>query len=158
MKNHYFCSINTHFWKLVVILSSIFLRIMVANTEIMGCCLCIAIWVTKMQLQKLLMLLWRSFLGGGSDIITNIFAHTGGSFCHCGLMMLHSPLIIEDARQKVADPRLTLILQIGQWVCRILSYLYRRQILAIRKDVSLQPFDCPTNRTKNYAYSNDIHL
>lgn len=108
MKNHYFCSINTHFWKLVVILSSIFLRIMVANTEIMGCCLCIAIWVTKMKLQKLLMLLWRSFLGGGSDIITNIFAHTGGSFCHCGLMMLHSPLIIEDARQKVADPRLTL--------------------------------------------------
>jgi len=35
-------------------------------------------WLLKMQDQTSLMLLWRSFLGGDSDMRTTVFAHNGG--------------------------------------------------------------------------------
>jgi len=53
-----------------------------------------------MQDQKSLMLHWRSFLGGGSDIVTSIFANKGSQCWDYGLTVLHSPSIIENAWQK----------------------------------------------------------
>jgi len=50
-----------------------------------------------MQHQKWLTVGWRSLVGGGSDIVTTIFANTGGQCSDYGLILLHSPWIIQDA-------------------------------------------------------------
>jgi len=39
-----------------------------------------AVEVPKMQDQKLLMLCWRSFLAGDSNIVAGYFAHKGGQY------------------------------------------------------------------------------
>jgi len=51
-----------------------------------------------MQDQKLLKLHWRSFLGGGSDIVTAIIAHNGSQHFDDSLISSHSCLIIQDAK------------------------------------------------------------
>jgi len=62
-----------------------------------------------MQDQKLLTLHWRSFLGGGSNIVTTIFTHKGSQHIDYSVISLHSGLIIKDARTKIVDAPLTLI-------------------------------------------------
>jgi hypothetical protein len=41
------------------------------------------------------------------------FAHQGGQYCHYGLMLLHSLVIIQDASPEISDDPLTLISGIG---------------------------------------------
>jgi len=53
-----------------------------------------------MQDQIWLTLHWPSYWGGSSDIITSNFAHKGGQYVDYELMLLHSPLTIQDARKK----------------------------------------------------------
>jgi len=53
-------------------------------------------------------------LGGSNNIVTSIFAYTGGQYCDCGLMPLHSPVIIQYPRLKIFDTPLTLITRMGQ--------------------------------------------
>jgi len=101
-----------------VILSVAVLPIQGAITMNMSSHHCIAIRLSKMQHQKLLMVCWRSFFGGCSDIITTIFAHKGGQYCDYGLMLLHSPMIIWDARPNIIDDLLTLISRMRQPACR----------------------------------------
>jgi len=62
-----------------------------------------------MQDKKSLTLWWRSCLDGGSDIVSVTFAHNDSQYFDYGLMSLHSPLIIQDARPQVIDAPLTLI-------------------------------------------------
>jgi len=66
-----------------------------------------------MQDQASLQHRWRSFLGGGSDIITSIFASQGGRHIDYGLMPMHFGLSIPDARPEIMDAPLTLIF--GTW-------------------------------------------
>jgi len=68
-----------------------------------------ALELSKMQDQKLLMLRWRSFLGGGSNIVTGHCAHNGGQYTDYGAMLLPSPVIIQDARLEIGDVPLTRI-------------------------------------------------
>jgi len=56
-----------------------------------------------MQDQKSLTLRWRSFLGGGSDMVIGSFAHKGGQYCHYGLRLARSLDIIQDARPENGD-------------------------------------------------------
>jgi hypothetical protein len=49
------------------------------------------------QYEKSLLLCWRSFLGGGSDIITGIFAYKGSKWCDYGSRSLQSTWIIQHA-------------------------------------------------------------
>jgi len=56
-----------------------------------------------MQDQKSLTLGWHSFLGGGSDIVSAIFSHTGGQNFNYGLILSHNYLIVQDARTKIVD-------------------------------------------------------
>jgi len=81
-----------------------------------------------MQDQKLLTLRWRSFLGGGSDMVVGIFAHNAGQYCHYGLMLSRSLVIIQDARPEISDAPLTLISRTGQRACRLLFYIESRPI------------------------------
>jgi len=44
--------------------------------------------------QKLSSLDWRLVLGGGSGIVTHIFAHNDSKYCDYELMMMHSHSIM----------------------------------------------------------------
>jgi hypothetical protein len=81
-----------------------------------------------MQDQKSLTLHWRSFLGGGSDMVVGIFAHKGGQYCHYGLMLSRSLVIIQDARPEIGDAPLTLISRMGQRACRLPFHIESRPI------------------------------
>jgi len=62
-----------------------------------------------MQDHKLLMLHWRSFLGGGSDIVAATFSHKGVQNFDYSLILSHSCLIIQDGSTKIVDAPLMLI-------------------------------------------------
>ena len=51
----------------------------------------------------------RLFLGGGSDIVTNIFASKGSQNNDYGVIQLNRPLIVKDARPNIVDAPLILI-------------------------------------------------
>jgi len=82
---------------------------MVADELMMGLRLSVASRLSMMQDQKLLTLCWRSFLRGGSHIVTSVSAHTGGRYIDYGLVSMHSALSVPDARPKIIDAPLTLI-------------------------------------------------
>jgi len=69
--------------------------------------------------QKLWMLRWRLFLGGGSDMLIGFRAHKGSQYCHYGLMLLRSSVIIQDARPEIWDTLLTLSSRMEQRACRL---------------------------------------
>jgi len=66
-----------------------------------------------MQDQKSLALCWRSFLGGGHDIITGLCTHKGGQYSDYSFTLLHSPVIIQDTKPEIGDIRLTHIPRMG---------------------------------------------
>jgi len=119
-----------------------------ANIVIMGVCCCTALGLSRMQDQTLLMLRWRSFLRGGSHIITGLCAHKGGQYCDYGLTLSHSPVIIEHARPEIRDTPLTLIAKMGQRTCRLPLYIDSRPITPLFIDVTKQPFDCRQDQTE----------
>jgi len=82
---------------------------MAADTMTMGFQDCIVISLFKIEDQKLLELHWHSLLWGGTNIVNTIFAHNGGQHFDCRFMLLHSSLVIEDARPEIVDGPLTLI-------------------------------------------------
>ena len=47
----------------------------------------------------------------------------GGQYCHYGLMLSHSPVIVEDARLEIGDTVLTLISQMLERACRLPCYV-----------------------------------
>jgi len=56
-------------------------------------------------------------------VVGGLFAHKGGQYCHYGLMLLYSPLIIQDARSEIGDALLMLIFRMGQRACRLPFYI-----------------------------------
>ena len=46
------------------------------------------------------------------------FAHNGSQYCHYGLMLSCSLVIIQDARPEIGDSPLTLISRMVQRACR----------------------------------------
>ena len=68
-----------------------------------------ALGLSKIQVQKSLMLRGRLFSGGGSDIITSIVAHTGGKYIEHGSKPVHSVLSVHDARPRIIDALLSVI-------------------------------------------------
>ena len=59
--------------------------------------------------QKLLTLGGHSIVGGGCDMVSSIFAHTGSQSVDYGLTLFSSPEIVQDARSKILDIAWTLI-------------------------------------------------
>jgi len=118
-------SVHVHCSEGVVISSLAFLPTKPANTMFMGSCRCTAIRFSKMQDQKLLMLSWRSFVEGGSDIVTSIFTHKGRQYFDYGLMPLHSTFIIQETRPEIVDAPLTLMSRMGQQACRFPFFLIK---------------------------------
>jgi len=111
-----------------------------------------------MQDQKSFMLHWRSVLGGSSDIMSSIFAHQGLQYYEYGWMLLHSPVIIQDARPDIVDALMMLISMMVQGVCHLQFYLLRRPILLVWMHATLQPFGCWMGKTINRWLSIDAHF
>jgi hypothetical protein len=67
-----------------------------------------------MQDEKSLTLHWRSFVGGGSNIVAGHSANKGGQYTDYGLLLSRCPVIIQDARLEIGDAPLMLISMMGQ--------------------------------------------
>jgi hypothetical protein len=115
---------------------------------IMGVSRCRALELSMMQDKKLLMLHWRSFLGGGSDMVVGLFAHKGGQYCHYGLMLSRSLFIIQDSRPEIGGAPLTLISWMVQRACHFLFHTENQPITCHWIDVTMQLFDCRKDQTK----------
>jgi len=68
-----------------------------------------AVELSKMEDQHLLMLRGCSFLGCGSDIVHSIFANNGGCYYDFVLPLFHGRYIIQDARPSIVDNPLIII-------------------------------------------------
>jgi hypothetical protein len=115
---------------------------------IMVICRCWARELSMIQDRKSLMLRWRSFSGGCSDMVIRCFAQNGGQYNHYGWMLLGSPVIIQDARLEISDAPLTLISRIGQRSRRVPFYIVSRPITSLWINGTVQPFDCRKDQTK----------
>jgi len=78
------CSVDAHFLEVSEISGGAFLPIQVANTSIMVKDGCTAVGFCKVQDQKLLTLLWHSFLGDSHDVFASIFQLKGGRYMEYG--------------------------------------------------------------------------
>jgi len=106
----------------------------------------------------MLTLRWCSFLEGTSDIIGRIFAHNSSQNCDYRWMLLHSPVIVEDARPQFIHAPLTLISELGQGAYCLPFELKRGRILPLSMDVTMQPFDCWMGQTLNCGHFVNPHL
>jgi len=61
-------------------------------------------------------------------MVVGILAHKGGQYCHYGLMMSRSLVIIQDARLDIGDAPLTLISRMGQQAYRLRFHIKSRPI------------------------------
>jgi len=84
-----------------------FVHIKAADTTIMGSHSCIAIWLSKIEDQKSLMLHWRSFLEWGNDRFALLFAYDDDQYSIFGRMWVLTPLIAACLRIKIIDTLLT---------------------------------------------------
>jgi len=73
-------------------------------------------------------------------------------------MLLHIPVIIQDARPRIVNALVTLISMMGQGACRLPFCLLRRPILPLWVDATMQLFDCLMDTTVNRWRSIDAHL
>jgi hypothetical protein len=64
-------------------------------------------------------------------MVVGIFAHEGGQYCHYGLMLSRSQVIIQDAITEIGDAPLTLISRMGQRACCLLFHNESRPIICL---------------------------
>jgi hypothetical protein len=64
-------------------------------------------------------------------VVVGIFVDKGGQYCHYGLMLSRSLVIIQDARPEIGDAPLTLISWMGQGACRLPFYIESRPITGL---------------------------
>jgi len=56
-------------------------------------------------------------------MVVRLCAYKGGRYCDYDLMLLRSPVIIQDPRLEIGDAPLTLISRMGQQACRLTFYI-----------------------------------
>jgi hypothetical protein len=140
--------VHAHFSEVLAISSLASLPIKAANIIIMGVCHCTALEWSQMQNQKWLTLHWHSFLEGDNDIVAGHCAHKCSRYFDYGLTLLHSPGIVQDARQEIGDAQLTLISRMWQQAYCLPFHIKSRPITPIWIDVTMQNIDCRNNKTK----------
>jgi hypothetical protein len=75
-------------------------------------------------------------------MVVGLFAHKGSQYCHYGLMLSRSLVIIQDAKPEIVDAPLTLICRMGQRAYHLPLPIESRPITHLSIDVTMQPFDC----------------
>jgi hypothetical protein len=81
-------------------------------------------------------------------MVAGIFAHKGGQYCHYGLMLSRSLVIIQDARPEIGDALWTLISWMGLRACRLPFHIESRPITRLYIYATMQPFDYRKDQTK----------
>jgi hypothetical protein len=81
-------------------------------------------------------------------MVVGIFAQKGSQYCHYGLMLSRSLVIIQDARPELGVAPLMLISRMGQRACRLPFHIESRPITRLWIYVTMQPFDCQEDQTK----------
>ena len=105
-----------------------YLPIKASNSWYIDVCDHSPVGLPKVQEQKLLTLCWRSFSEWGRECVTFSFAYK------CSLYLIYKHLhpiatqITQDARPKIIDSPLTLVLRIGQGVFLTCFWVQRRTI------------------------------
>jgi len=74
-------------------------------------------------------------------MVCGLCVHKDSQFCHYGVMLLHNPVIIQDAWPEIGDALLTLICWMGEQTCRLPFHIHRRLLTPLWIDVTMQPFD-----------------
>jgi len=137
---------------------------------------CEAYWAP----QKLLPLRWHLFVGGGSRIVTGIFAHKGGLYVEYGCMSMHSPWILQVAWPKIIDAPLThhwrtidaLLTHHWRAIDAALRLSFRtylrcccrdywlewRPVVWLWVNVAARSFDFPTCKATNRSHFVDAHF
>jgi hypothetical protein len=64
-------------------------------------------------------------------MVVGIFAHKGGQYCHYGLMLSRSLVIIKDARPEIGNAPLTLMSRMRQRACRLPFHIASRPITRV---------------------------
>jgi len=129
-----------------------------ADTLIVGSCWCRALWFYKLQDQKSRTFHWHRLLGDSHNVVANIFALQGSQYFDCGLMLLHSPWIIQDAAPKIVDAPLTLTFRMRQQACRIPFCQSGWPLCSVWEDVTTQPFDSRLCKTTDHSRSIYAHI
>ena len=88
-----------------------FLPTQAADELIMGQRGSVAVRLSNMLDQSSLTLCWRSFLGGGSDIVAAIVSPKGGENIDYSLILSHNSLVFQNARRRIVDAPLMLIVK-----------------------------------------------
>jgi len=83
----------------------------------------IALWLTMMEDQQLLMLRWQSFSKWGKEHFTFSFSYKGGQYFVYDCLQPVTPQITQDTRPTIVDALLRLILNMAQGGYRDLFYL-----------------------------------
>jgi len=99
------------------------LPIEAADTMIIGWWDCIALWLSKMEDQKLFMLFGYSFLGDSSNVVATMFGLEGGQYFDYVSQQPSLFLIIRLTRPRIVDASMTLVSRMGQRVCHYHFYL-----------------------------------
>ena len=109
---------------------TVFLPLREVNNSVMSVQIRTMPWFPNVEELKLLMLCWRSLSGCSREHFTVDFASKGCQYLMNGCLELIGAWITQDAKLKIVDALLTLILSMGRWPCCCLFCLYK---LAIRQ-------------------------
>jgi hypothetical protein len=87
-------------------------------------------------------------LVGGSDMVVGHLARKGGQYCHYGLMLSRSLVIIQDGRPEIGNTSFTLISQMRQRACCLAVHIAMQPISRLSIAVTIQLSDCRKDQTK----------
>jgi len=135
-----------------------FLPIKVVNSSIMSSNIHAMPWLPNMQDQKLLMLRWRWFSECGREHFAVAFAPKDCHYLINGCLQPIRTYITQDAKLKVNDAPLQLILRMRQWLCCCLFCLQMPPIHRLCITATKLPFNYCTYKTRNCWRSVDAHF
>jgi len=114
-------------------------------------------WIPNMQDLKLLALCWRSFSECGRERVTAVFVPQGCKHLSNGCLQPIGRLITQDAKLKIIDAPLILILRIGRWPCCCLWCPQKLPIRQLYITATKTLLNYRTYRTTNLWRSLDSH-
>jgi hypothetical protein len=81
-------------------------------------------------------------------MVVGTFANKGGQYCHYGLMLPRSLVIIPDARSEIGEAQLTVTSRMEQRACRLPFYTDTWLISPLCIDVMMQHYHYQQGQTQ----------
>jgi hypothetical protein len=106
-----------------------------------------------MQGQKSLMLCWCSSPRLGREHVTMVFATEGSRYLLYRCLQPIAAKVLHDAKPKLIETTLMLIITMGQWRCRFLFCVKRLPIHRSCTTVTKSLLKCQTFKIKSHCYS-----